>query len=199
MKIADITEGKNPLFKINKFMDDKKRREERARELQKQRDNERDEGQQTVSEDLGNIPPLADLIIMAVLAKTSVDVLMGAFKVAMATGKGLKKLNALRRKATAMGQKAADYAMPNESQIIEGTSDAVLAVLLGEDLSRDELLKKLQSDKESRFYLAALDALKRMVAAKGGSQSVRGYIFDITRAFAGIDAKKLEDMYNADQ
>jgi hypothetical protein len=198
MKISEIAEGKNPLFKINKFLDDKKRREERARELQKQRDTERDEDQQTVSEDLGNIPPLADLIIMAVLAKTSVDVLMGAFKVALKTGKGLKKLNTLRRKVTAMGQRAADYAMPNESQIFEGVSDAALIALLGEELSRDELIAKLSNNQETKFYLSALDALKRMVASKGDAQSVRGYIFDITRAFKDIDAKKLEDMYNAD-
>lgn len=152
-----------------------------------------------IGEDMGNIPPLADLIIMAVLAKTSVDVLMGAFKVALKTGKGLKKLNALRRKVTAMGQRAADYAMPNESQIFEGASNAVLIALLGEELSRDELIAKLSSNKETKFYLAALDALKRMVASKGDEQSVAGYIFDIKRAFKDIDAKKLEDMYYADQ
>lgn len=40
MKINEIYEGKNPLFKINKFLDDKKKREEYARKLQQQRDAE---------------------------------------------------------------------------------------------------------------------------------------------------------------
>ena len=69
-----------------------------------------------VNEDFGSVPPLVDLIVMAVLAKTTVDVLTGAFKTAIKTGKGLKKLNDLRKRAAQMGQSVADYAMPNESE-----------------------------------------------------------------------------------
>jgi len=68
-----------------------------------------------ISEDFGSVPPLTELIIMAVIAKTSVDTLMGMFKVALKTGKGLKKLNDLRKKASQIGKNVADYAMPHES------------------------------------------------------------------------------------
>ena len=65
-----------------------------------------------LAEDMGSVPPLHELIIMAVLAKTTVDVLIGMFKVAIKTGKGVKKLNNLRKKVKQMGQGIADYAMP---------------------------------------------------------------------------------------
>ena len=68
-----------------------------------------------LEEDFGSVPPLAELILMAVVAKTSVDVLIGMFKVALKTGKGLKKLNDLRKRVAKMGQGVADYAMPHES------------------------------------------------------------------------------------
>ena len=48
-----------------------------------------------LEEDFGSVPPLAELILMAVVAKTSVDVLIGMFKVALKTGKGLKKTKRL--------------------------------------------------------------------------------------------------------
>lgn len=68
-----------------------------------------------INEEFGSVPPLAELILMAVVAKTSVDVLLGMFKVALKTGKGLKKLNDLRKRVAKMGQGVADYAMPHES------------------------------------------------------------------------------------
>lgn len=133
-----------------------------------------------LDEDFGSVPPLAELILMAVVAKTSVDVLIGMFKVALKTGKGLKKLNQLRKKVKSTvgdtGQRIADYA-------------------LGES-TRDELLAQLKDSKEKKFYNAALNALHSLVLSKGNKQSVGGYAFDIARAFNGIKAKELEKMYN---
>ena len=136
--------------------------------------------ERSITEDFGSVPPLAELIVMAVVAKTSVDVLIGMFKVALKSGKGLKKLNQLRKKVKSTvgdtGQRIADYA-------------------LGES-TRDELLAQLKDSKEKKFYNAALTALHSLVLAKGNRQSVGGYAFDIARAFNGIKAKELEKMYN---
>jgi len=52
-----------------------------------------------VDEDLGSMPPLVDLIVMAVLAKTSVDVIKGALIAAYKTGKGMKKLKSIAKQA----------------------------------------------------------------------------------------------------
>lgn len=133
-----------------------------------------------LEEDFGSVPPLPELIIMAVAAKTSVDILKGMFKTAIATGKGLKKLNNLRKKAASIGQGVADYAMP----------EAI------EEATKDELMSMLKDRQKKAFYDAALTALDRLVKAKGTKQSVGGYAFDIARAFAGIDAKELVNMYN---
>ena len=133
-----------------------------------------------IEEDFGSIPPLPELIIMAVAAKTSVDVLKGMFKTAIATGKGLKKLNNLRKKAASIGQGVADYAMPESL----------------DEATKDELMSMMKNRQEKAFYDAALTALDRLVKSKGNKQSVGGYAFDIARAFAGIDAKQLTSIYN---
>lgn len=133
-----------------------------------------------LEEDFGSVPPLPELIIMAVAAKTSVDILKGMFKTAIATGKGLKKLNNLRKKAASIGQGVADYAMPESI----------------DEATKDELMSKLKDRQKKAFYDAALTALDRLVKAKGTKQSVGGYAFDIARAFAGINAKELVNMYN---
>ena len=133
-----------------------------------------------MAEDFGSVPPLPELIIMAVAAKTSVDILKGMFKTAIATGKGLKKLNNLRKKAARIGQGVADYAMPESI----------------DEATKDELMSMLKDRQKKAFYDAALTALDRLVKAKGNKQSVGGYAFDIARAFAGIDAKELVNMYN---
>ena len=138
------------------------------------------ESKKSVNEDFGSVPPLAELILMAVVAKTSVDMLIGMFKVALKTGKGLKKLNQLRKKVQGIGQSIADYAMPESL----------------EEATRDELLSQLKDRQKQKFYQAALDALHRLVVSKGGKQSVGGYAFDIARAFNGIDGKELEKMYS---
>lgn len=130
-----------------------------------------------LEEDFGSVPPLAELIVMAVVAKTSVDVLIGMFKVALKTGKGLKKLNDLRKRVTKMGQGVADYALP--------------------EASKDEFIAKLKDQQKNKFIDAALEALHRLVTSKGSRQSVGGYAFDIARAFNGVNAKELEKMYRA--
>ena len=130
-----------------------------------------------LDEDFGSVPPLAELIVMAVVAKTSVDVLIGMFKVALKTGKGLKKLNDLRKRVAKMGQGVADYALP--------------------EATKDELIAKATERKNQAFYDAALNALHRLVSSKGTKQSVGGYAFDIARAFNGVNAKELETMYRA--
>ena len=134
-----------------------------------------------VGEDMGSVPPLPELILMAIAAKTTVDILIGSFKVAVKTGKGLKKLNDLRKRVVGAGERVADYAMPHES------------------MGKDEYVKKFANDQKNRFYQAALDALHHLVTTDGGRGSVSGHAFDIARAFNGIDAKELEKMYNANQ
>jgi len=127
----------------------------------------------TIAEDFGSLPPLAELIIMAVVAKTSVDVLVGMFKVALKTGKGLQKLNQLRKRVKSTigntGQRIADYAIPQNEDI---------------------------PPQREKFMQAALDALHRLVTSKGNKQSIGGYAFDIARAFNGVNAKELEAAYN---
>jgi hypothetical protein len=130
-----------------------------------------------MAEDFGSVPPLAELILMAVVAKTSVDVLIGMFKVALKTGKGLKKLNDLRKRVTKMGQGVADYALP--------------------EATKDEFMAKLKDQQKNKFIDAAIEALHRLVTSKGGRQTIGGYAFDIARAFNGVNAKELEKMYRA--
>ena len=122
-----------------------------------------------IVEDFGSVPPLAELILMAVVAKTTVSVLIGMFKVAIKTGKGLNKLRKLHNRIKDMGEDIADYANPQREAIAPASE---------------------------RFMDAALKALHRLVSAKGNRQTVGGYAFDIARAFDGINARQLEKIYN---
>ena len=122
-----------------------------------------------IAEDFGSVPPLAELIIMAVVAKTTVSVLIGMFKVAIKTGKGLNKLRKLHNRIKDMGEDIADYANPQHEAVAPASE---------------------------RFMDAALKALHRLVSSKGNRQSVGGYAFDIARAFNGVNAKQLEKIYN---
>ena len=132
-----------------------------------------------LDEDFGSVPPLAELIVMAVVAQTTVGALKAAFKAAVTTGKGIQKLNQLRKKAQGIGQGVADYVMPESL----------------EEATREELLSQLKDRQQQKFYQAALDALHKLVTSKGNKQSVGGYAFDIARAFNGIDGRELEKMY----
>ena len=124
-----------------------------------------------VKEDFGSVPPLAELILMAVVAKTTVSGLIAAFKVAVKTGKGINKLRKLHNHVKDMGEDLADYAMPRR----EAFNNAPAS---------------------ERFMDAALQALHRLVTSKGKKQSVGGYAFDIARAFDSINARQLEDLYH---
>ena len=130
-----------------------------------------------LNEDLGSIPPLPELILMAVAAQTTVASLKAMFKVAIKTGKGLKSLRKLQKAALRGGEKAADF-------------------VLGE-ATREELLSQIRSRQEKEFYKAAIQALRHLVNTGGEKQSVGGYAFDIARAFSGVKAKELVDMYKA--
>jgi len=132
--------------------------------------------ERSITEDFGSVPPLAELIVMAVVAKTSVSVLIGMFKAAIKTGKGVRKLKQIANNAGI----ALDAKM--NPDMYEST--------------KEELLAKLQDGQKKRFYNAALDAMHRLVTTKGSRQSVGGYAFEISRAFNGIEPKELEQMYN---
>jgi hypothetical protein len=113
---------------------------------------------------------------MAVVAKTSVAVLITMFKVALKTRKGVKKLKQIANNA-----------------------GVALDAKLNPDMyesTKEELLAKFDDRQKKRFYDAALDAMHRLVTAKGTRQSIGGYAFEISRAFNGIQAKELEQMYN---
>ena len=132
--------------------------------------------ERSITEDFGSVPPLAELIVMAVVAKTSVSVLIGMFKAAIKTGKGVRKLKQIANNAGI----ALDAKM--NPDMYEST--------------KEELLAKLEDGQKKRFYNAALDAMHRLVTSKGSRQSVGGYSFEISRVFNGIEPKKLEKMYN---
>jgi hypothetical protein len=125
---------------------------------------------ESMTENTDLLPPLADLIIMAVLGKTTVGVLVASIK----AGKNLLKIKKL---ATQAGVKLSDR-------------------LLGEELSRAELLANIDKRRKENFYQAAVDALHRLVTSKGDRQTVSGYAFDIARAFQGINVRELEARYN---
>lgn len=149
-----------------------------------------------VNEDFGSVPPLVDLIVMAVLAKTTVDILTGAFKTAIKTGKGLKKLNDLRKRAAQMGQSVADYAMPNESEQKDPETIAHLKRIKERyPLSKLER-KPVKEDRVDSVIAAALEAMHRLVMNKGSRHSLGNYAFQISRAYElPISIRELEKLY----
>ena len=136
-----------------------------------------------VTEDLGSVPPLADLIVLAVVAQTTVAGLKTMLRTAVKTGKGLRKI---KKMADAAGVKINDTLNPDmyESNILT-------------DSARELILNKISSNQEKKYYAAALAALDRLVKSKGANQSVSGYAFDIARSFNGMNAKDLVAMYDA--
>ena len=127
-------------------------------------------------EDLGSLPPLADLIVLAVVAQTTVAGLKTMLKTALKTGKGLRKI---KKMADAAGVKLNDKLNPD---LYES--------------AREDILKTVGSRQERDFYLAALNALDRLMKSKGAKGSVNSYAFDIARSFNGMDYKALVTMYN---
>jgi hypothetical protein len=127
-------------------------------------------------EDLSSLPPLADLIVLAVVAQTTVAGLKTMLKTALKTGKGLRKI---KRMADAAGVKINDTLNPDMYES-----------------AREDILKTVSNRQERDFYLAALSALDKLLNSKGSKGSVESYAFDISRSFNGMDYKILIGMYN---
>jgi GNAT superfamily N-acetyltransferase len=168
-------------------------------------------GEAELSEDLGSIPPLTDLIVMAVVGQTTVATLKAAFK----TGKNLFKLKKLADRA---GVKLADKMMGESNPFTDARMNAIKAgkkeftvkgktysitgdtsdeeeAITNEAISRDELQAKLAAKASQNFYDSALQALHRLVTSDPRKQSIGGYAFDIARAFQGLNGRQLERMY----
>lgn len=120
-----------------------------------------------------DMPPLAELIVLAVVMKTTVKALIPAIKLAYRTGKGM---NQLRKAANNAGIKLSDR-------------------ILG-DTTKSEIIADIKNKQLQRFYDAALNALDKLVKNDKRGQTVDGYAFDIARAFNGIDRRQLTSMYN---
>lgn len=125
-----------------------------------------------INEDFGSIPPLPELILMAVLAKTTVDVIKGSFKVAMKTGKGIKKYRQLHKQAQSM------------------IKNAVIGEIAKSDL--DTKMHKMALD---RHHAAAIEAMHGLVKKLGQRHTLGYYAATIGRAFAQINPRELEQMY----
>ena len=125
-----------------------------------------------INEDFGSIPPLPELILMAVLAKTTVDVIKGSFKVAMKTGKGIKKYRQLHKQAQSM------------------IKNAVIGEIAKSDL--DAKMHKMALD---RHHAAAIEAMHGLVKKLGQRHTLGYYAATIGRAFAQINPRELEQMY----
>lgn len=174
-----------------------------------------------LDEDLGSIPPLTDLIVMAVVGQTTVAALKAAYK----TGKYALKLKRLADKAgvklnnAVMGEsfssemnkaskKAHADAAEKRKKLGPVTSDTLADInaKLGntksskkktdEAINRDEYAAKLASQQKDKFFKAALSALDRLVKSDPRGQDVGGYAFDIARAFQGVNGRELARAYN---
>ena len=129
-----------------------------------------------LDEDLRSMPPLADLIVLAVVAQTTVAGLKTMLKTALKTGKGLRKI---KKMADSAGVKINDTLNPDMYES-----------------AREDILKTVSSRQERDFYLAALSALNKLLNSKGSKGSVESYAFDIARSFNGMDYKTLVGFYN---
>jgi len=54
--------------------------------------------------------------------------------------------------------------------------------------------EKIATNKE-RMNMAALDALKKLIASKGDKQSLKSYVYTIAKSFSGVSGKDLETLY----
>jgi hypothetical protein len=178
-----------------------------------------DELDNTLYEDIGNIPPLTDLIVMAVVAQTTVPVIKAAFKAALATGKGLLKLKRIadragvkldravmgesnpftdaRMNAIKAGKK--EFTVNGKKYRVTGDTSDEEEAIANEAINRDEYTAKLAAQQTDKFMSAALAALDRLVKSDPRGQTVGGYAFDIARAFAGVNGRELERLYNANK
>ncbi len=134
-----------------------------------------------INEDIGSLPPLVDLIVLAVLAQTTVAGIKTMFKVALKTGKGLNKLRILTKKAGI----ALDAKINSDMYYSESENN------IEEDFFTDK------SEQEKKFWNAALEALYRLEKSKEYRQSIESYAFEIARSFNGMNAKELLSLYKA--
>jgi RNA polymerase sigma factor (sigma-70 family) len=167
---------------------------------------------ESVNEDFGSIPPLTDLIIMAVVGQTTV----GALKAAYKTGKYVLKLKKLADRA---GVKINNAVMGESNPFTDARMNAIKAgkkeftvngktyrvtgdttdedeAIANEAINRDEYAAKLATQQKDKFFKAALAALDRLVKSDPRGQDVGGYAFDIARAFEGINGRELARVYD---
>ena len=198
-KQPEIHEKRDPMHTINKFLDDKKKREERAADLYKQ---SKEADNEKVKEDIGSLPPLVDLIILAVLAQTTVSAIKMAFK----TGKGLLQL---KKMADTAGVKLRNRMVGESNPFTDARMNAIKAgkkdftvhgkkyKVTGDTTDEEEAITNEARDPAGLALTAALDALHRLVSSKGNRMSLSGYAFDISRAFnIGMGPKELEAKYH---
>lgn len=167
----------------------------------------------SVTEDLSSLPPLADLIVMAVVGQTTVATLKAAFK----AGKYALKLKRLADKAgvklnrAVMGEsnpftdarmnaiKAGkkEFTVNGKKYRVTGDTSDEEEAIANEAVNRDEYAAKLAAKQQDKFFAAALSALDRLVKSDPRGQDVGGYAFDIARAFQGINGRELAAAYSA--
>ena len=195
MKINEFDQSKNPLRKIN---------EKYASKTKKviEDDEAFPDPFESVNEDLGSIPPLVDLIVMAVVGQTTVAALKAAYK----TGKYALKLKRLADKA---GVKLNSAVMGESNPFTDARMNAIKAGknhftvkgkkyrVTGDTSDEEEAIANESIDKpQTAFMKAALAALDRLVKSDPRGQTVGGYAFDIARSFNGVDGRELERAYN---
>jgi RNA polymerase sigma factor (sigma-70 family) len=169
----------------------------------------------SVNEDLGSIPPLTDLIIMAVVGQTTVAALKAAYKTGkyalklkkLADRAGVKLNNAVmgesnpftdaRMNAIKAGKK--EFTVNGKKYRVTGDTSDEEEAIANEAINRDEYTATLAAKQQDKFFAAALAALDRLVKSDPRGQDVGGYAFDIARAFQGVNGRELAAAYSANK
>jgi RNA polymerase sigma factor (sigma-70 family) len=167
---------------------------------------------ESVNEDFGGIPPLTDLIVMAVVGQTTVAALKAAYKTGkyalklkkLADRAGVKINNAVmgesnpftdaRMNAIKAGKK--EFTVNGKTYRVTGDTTDEEEAIANEAINRDEYAAKLATQQKDKFFAAALAALDRLVKSDPRGQDVGGYAFDIARAFEGINGRELARVYD---
>lgn len=72
----------------------------------------------------------------------------------------------------------------------------LILIDLFEDISKDELIKKIEKKRESQFLDMILEKMHELVKIMGDQQSIGGSAFDVSRMLGGaISGKELERLY----
>lgn len=129
-----------------------------------------------INEDMGALPSMAELIVMAVVAQTSFAALKMMVKTAYKTGKGLNKI---RKLAKAAG--------------------VALDAKINPDMYYDDE-DEVMEDANSKMLDAAMKAIEHMIKQDGNKQSVSGYAYEVSRVFGGKpDARTLAAHYEKEK